>query len=80
MKGSKKAELAYKFINTLYDPEIQAEIAKLKKAAPRFSTPRSIRKSPKLPGVFTPLRNGSSRSISTPRCAPRKRPMAQMVC
>src|SRR5258707_10184435 len=31
MKGSKKAELAYKFINALYDPDIQAEIAKLKK-------------------------------------------------
>src|SRR5258707_3330936 len=31
MKGSKKSELAYKFINALYDPDIQAEIAKLKK-------------------------------------------------
>src|ERR1700712_4948651 len=34
MKGSKKSELAYKFINALYDPEIQAAIAKLKKGSP----------------------------------------------
>jgi putative spermidine/putrescine transport system substrate-binding protein len=34
MHGSKKAELAYKFINALYDPEVQAEIAKLKKGSP----------------------------------------------
>jgi len=35
MKGSKNSELAYKFINALYDPEVQAEIAKIKKGQPR---------------------------------------------
>ena len=37
MKGSKKADLAYKFINALLDPEVQAEIAKLKKGSPAVS-------------------------------------------
>src|SRR5216683_766701 len=57
MKGSKKSELAYKFINALYDPEVQAEIAKIKKGCPASSPPP---------------RNGSSRSTSTPSCAPRR--------
>ena len=34
MKGTKKADLAYKFINTVLDPAIQAEIANLKKGSP----------------------------------------------
>ena len=34
MKGSKKADLAYKFINSLFDPHVQAEVAKLKKGSP----------------------------------------------
>ena len=29
MKGSKRAELAYKFINIALDPQVQAEVAKL---------------------------------------------------
>ena len=53
MKGSKKAELAYKFINTLYDPEIQAEIAKLKKGSPAVLNAKVDPEIAKLPGVFT---------------------------
>src|SRR5258708_8410353 len=53
MKGSKKAELAYKFINTLYDPEIQAEIAKLKKGSPAVLNAKLDPEIAKLPGVFT---------------------------
>ena len=34
MKGSKKAELAYKFINLALDPQVQAEVAKFKKGSP----------------------------------------------
>src|SRR6185295_814832 len=34
MKGSKKADLAYKFINAALDPEVQAEVAKFKKGSP----------------------------------------------
>jgi putative spermidine/putrescine transport system substrate-binding protein len=53
MKGSKKADLAYKFINTLYDPEIQAEIAKLKKGSPAVLNAKLDPEIAKLPGVFT---------------------------
>src|SRR5882672_955133 len=53
MKGSKKAELAYKFINALYDPEIQAEIAKLKKGSPAVLNAKLDPEIARLPGVFT---------------------------
>jgi len=53
MKGSKKAELAYKFINDLYDPEIQAQIAKLKKGSPAVLNAKVDPEIAKLPGVFT---------------------------
>jgi putative spermidine/putrescine transport system substrate-binding protein len=53
MKGSKKAELAYKFIDALYDPEIQAEIAKLKKGSPAVLNAKVDPEIAKLPGVFT---------------------------
>ncbi|MET0219610.1 MAG: ABC transporter substrate-binding protein [Tardiphaga sp.] len=53
MKGSKKAEMAYKFINTLYDPEIQAEIAKIKKGSPAVLNAKIDPEIAKLPGVFT---------------------------
>src|SRR5205085_11724308 len=53
MKGSKKADLAYKFINVLYDPEIQAEIAKIKKGSPAVLNAKLDPEIAKLPGVFT---------------------------
>jgi putative spermidine/putrescine transport system substrate-binding protein len=53
MKGSKKSELAYKFIDALYDPDIQAEIAKLKKGSPAVLNARIDPEIAKLPGVFT---------------------------
>ncbi|HET7849445.1 MAG TPA: ABC transporter substrate-binding protein [Pseudolabrys sp.] len=53
MKGSKKAELAYKFINDLYDPGIQAQIAKLKKGSPAVLNAKLDPEIAKLPGVFT---------------------------
>jgi putative spermidine/putrescine transport system substrate-binding protein len=53
MKGSKKAELAYKFIDALYDPDIQAEIAKLKKGSPAVLNAKLDPEVAKLPGVFT---------------------------
>jgi putative spermidine/putrescine transport system substrate-binding protein len=53
MKGSKKSELAYKFINALYDPEVQAEIAKVKKGSPAVLNARIDPEIAKLPGVFT---------------------------
>jgi len=53
MKGSKNTELAYKFINVLYDPEIQAEIAKLKKGSPAVLNAKLDPEIAKLPGVFS---------------------------
>lgn len=53
MTGSKKQELAYKFINMLLDPEIQAQIAKQKKGSPAVLNAKLDPAIAKLPGVFT---------------------------
>jgi putative spermidine/putrescine transport system substrate-binding protein len=53
MKGTKNAELAYKFINILLDPAVQAEIANLKKGSPVVSNAKLDPEVAKLPGVFT---------------------------
>ena len=53
MKGSKKAELSYKFINLTLDPQVQAEIAKFKKGSPVVANAKLDPSVAKLPGVFT---------------------------
>jgi putative spermidine/putrescine transport system substrate-binding protein len=53
MKGSKKVELAYKFIDAVLDPDVQAEIAKLKKGSPVVTNAKLDPEVAKLPGVFT---------------------------
>ena len=53
MKGSRKAELAYKFINTALDPQVQAEVAKFKKGSPVVLDAKLDPSIAKLPGVFT---------------------------
>ena len=53
MKGSKKVDLAHKFINVLYDPVVQAEIAKQKKGSPAVLNAKLDPEIAKLPGVFT---------------------------
>ena len=53
MKGSKKADLAYKFINIMLDPAVQAEIATLKKGSPVVTNAKLDPEVAKLPGVFT---------------------------
>ena len=74
MKGSKKRDLAYKFINALLDPQMQAEVATLKKGSPVVTQRQNRSGIAKLPGVFTtPDQWSSRRSSSTPSCA-RKRP------
>jgi putative spermidine/putrescine transport system substrate-binding protein len=52
-KGSTKAELAYKFINTALDPEVQAKIAELKKGSPVVDNAKVKPEIAALPGVFT---------------------------
>ena len=63
MKGSKKGDLAYKFINTVLDPEIQAEIAKLKKGSPAVTNAKLTPEIAKLPGVFTHRRAVEKQAI-----------------
>lgn len=53
MKGSKKADLAYKFINILLSPETQTEIATLKKGSPTVTNAKLAPEVAKLPGIFT---------------------------
>ena len=53
MKGTKKADLAYKFINTTLDPEVQGEIAKFKKGSPVVTNAKLDPEVAKLPGVFS---------------------------
>jgi putative spermidine/putrescine transport system substrate-binding protein len=53
MKGSKKTELAYKFINALLDPNVQTQIATQKKGSPVITNAKLDPELAKLPGVFT---------------------------
>lgn len=53
MKGTEKTDLAYKFINALLDPEVQGEIAELKKGSPTVTNAKLDPEVAKLPGVFT---------------------------
>jgi putative spermidine/putrescine transport system substrate-binding protein len=53
MKGTKKSDLAHKFINILLDPAIQAEAAKIKRASPVVTNAKLDPEVAKLPGVFT---------------------------
>jgi putative spermidine/putrescine transport system substrate-binding protein len=53
MKGSKHQDAAYKFINTLFDPEVQAAIAKQKKGSPAVLNAKLDPETAKLTGVFT---------------------------
>jgi putative spermidine/putrescine transport system substrate-binding protein len=53
MTGSKKTELAYKFINALLDAGVQTQIATLKKGSPVVTNAKLDPQTSKLPGVFT---------------------------
>ncbi len=72
MKGSKKADLAYKFINALYDPVIQAEIAKLKKGSPAVLNAKLDPEIVKLPGVFTTAQQWKSQINIDPKLRAEK--------
>lgn len=53
MKGTKKAELAHKFMNIALSPEVQSKIVALKKASPIIDNANVTAEDAKLPGVFT---------------------------
>jgi len=63
MKGSKKVDLAYKFINIMLDPAIQAEVATLKKGSPVVSNAKLNPEIAKLPGVFSTPEQWKSQAI-----------------
>jgi len=63
MKGSKKLELAHKFINALLDPAVQAEAAKIKGASPAVLNAKLDSNTAKLVGVFTTAEQWKAQSI-----------------
>jgi putative spermidine/putrescine transport system substrate-binding protein len=63
MKGSKKAELAYKFINLTLDPQVQAEVAQFKKGSPVVVNAKVDPAVAKLPGVFTTVEQWNKQAI-----------------
>jgi putative spermidine/putrescine transport system substrate-binding protein len=74
MSGSKKADLAYKFINDLYDPEIQAKIAQQKKGSPVVLNAKLDPDLAKLPGVFTSAAEWKRQIIIDPKLRAEKLP------
>lgn len=63
MKGTKKKDLAYKFIDAAYDPEVQAEIVKFKKLGPMNPAAKVDPEIAKLPGVFTTTKQWKEQAI-----------------
>jgi len=63
MKGSKHVDLAYKFINAMLDPAVQAEVAKLKKGSPVVGNAALDPEVAKLPGVFSTPEQWKSQAI-----------------
>ena len=75
MSGSKHVDLDHKFINVLYDPGVQAEIADAEEGKPRRSQrSSSIQPSPNFQAFLLPRPSGSSKSSSIQSCAPRSFP------
>ncbi|QCI67306.1 ABC transporter substrate-binding protein [Phreatobacter stygius] len=62
-KGSRKAELAYKFLNIALDPEVQAKIAEIKKGSPVVTNAAVSAATAALPGVFTTADQWKSQAI-----------------
>jgi putative spermidine/putrescine transport system substrate-binding protein len=63
MKGSKNVDLAYKFINAMLDPAIQAQVATLKKGSPVVANAVLDADIAKLPGVFSTPEQWQSQAI-----------------
>jgi len=63
MKGSRKSDLAYKFIDTVLDPEVQAKIAKLKKGSPAVTNAKLPPDVARMPGIFSTPEQWSKEAI-----------------
>jgi putative spermidine/putrescine transport system substrate-binding protein len=62
-KGTKKLDLAYKFINAALDPEVQGQIIQIKKMGPMNSDTKVPADIAKLPGVFTTAQQWKEQAI-----------------
>lgn len=74
MSGSKKIDLAYKFINALYDPGVQAAIASQKKGSPVVLNAKLDPDIAKLPGVFTSAAQWKQQIVIDPKLRAQKLP------
>ena len=74
MSGSKKIDLAYKFINVLYDPDVQAKIAQQKKGSPVVLNAKLDPELATLPGVFTSAAQWKQQIIIDPKLRAEKLP------
>lgn len=64
--GSKKQDLAYQFINAALDPEVQAQIAQIKKGSPVISNAELPADIASLPGIFTTPDQWESQTLIIP--------------
>lgn len=63
MKGSAKADLAYRFMNIALSPEVQSKIVASKKASPVVDNAKVSPEDAKLPGVFTTKEQWDTQTI-----------------
>jgi putative spermidine/putrescine transport system substrate-binding protein len=63
MKGTAKADLAYKFLNIALDPAVQARISELKKGSPVVDNAKLKPEIAALPGVFTTPEQWSKQTL-----------------
>ncbi len=70
-KGTKKLDLAYKFINIALDPQIQSQVGNMQKASPVVAGATLDPEAAKLPGIFTTSEQWArARCPEATRCAP----------
>lgn len=62
-KGTKKKDLAYKFINAVLDPEVQAQVVQIKKMGPMNAKTKVDPELAKLPGLFTNAQQWKEQAI-----------------
>ncbi|WP_353476112.1 polyamine ABC transporter substrate-binding protein (plasmid) [Salipiger sp. H15] len=64
--GTEKEDLAYKFINAALDPEVQAQIAEIKKGSPVVSNVVLPEELAELPGIFTTPEQWETQTLIIP--------------
>ena len=64
--GTEKVDLAYEFLNAALDPEVQAQIAEIKKGSPVVSNVELPEELASLPGIFTTPEQWESQTLIIP--------------